>query len=247
MIEIKHRFTGQVICAFDVETMRDAVIKAVKSGADLSGADLSGANLYGANLSGANLYGANLSRANLSGADLSGANLYGANLYGADLSLADLSLADLSRADLSRANLSGANLSGANLSRANLSGANLYGADLYGAKEIPAIAIAQNNICPEGTFIGWKKLRHGLIAKLQIIGDRVNSLGSRKCRASLVHVMAIYDGENKFDGVEYDQHTGKLAYQAGEFVKPDSYDPSIYVECSNGIHFFLTRTEAENY
>jgi hypothetical protein len=59
--------------------------------------------------------------------------------------------------------------------------------------------------------------------------------------------MAIYAGENKFDGVEYDQHTGKLAYQAGEFVKPDSYDPSIYVECSNGIHFFLTRTEAENY
>ena len=60
MIEIKHRFTGQVICAFDVETMRDAVIKAVKSGANLSRADLSLADL-----SGANLYGANLPRADM--------------------------------------------------------------------------------------------------------------------------------------------------------------------------------------
>ena len=51
-------------------TIKDAVIEAMKSGADLSRANLSGANL-----SGADLYGADLSGADLSGADLSGADL----------------------------------------------------------------------------------------------------------------------------------------------------------------------------
>jgi hypothetical protein len=89
-IEIKSRFTGEIIYAGKHQNIRTAVQKAK---ADLSGADLSGANLYGANLS----------RANLSGADLSGADLYGANLSRANLSGADLSGANLSGADLSRA------------------------------------------------------------------------------------------------------------------------------------------------
>jgi len=30
-------------------------------------------------------------------------------------------------------------------------------------------------------------------------------------------------------------------------VKPDSFDPDPRVECSHGIHFFMTRKEAEAY
>jgi hypothetical protein len=61
-------------------TLREAVIEANLSGANLSVANLSGANLSGANLSRAYLSGANLSRAYLSGANLSWANLSGAYL-----------------------------------------------------------------------------------------------------------------------------------------------------------------------
>jgi hypothetical protein len=110
-MKILNRFSGETIFEDNAETMRETVLNALKSDANLYGA-----NLYGANLSRANLYGANLSRANLSDA-----NLYGANLYGANLSRANLSDANLSRANLSDANLYGANLSDANLSRANLS------------------------------------------------------------------------------------------------------------------------------
>jgi uncharacterized protein YjbI with pentapeptide repeats len=77
--------------------------------------------------------GANLRSADLYGADLYGANLYGANLRDADLSGADLRDADLRDADLRDADLSGANLYGADLCDADLSGANLRGADLRGA------------------------------------------------------------------------------------------------------------------
>ena len=103
MVEIKNRWTDEVICS------GESLIECVKANlANLSDAYLHGANLRDANLHGANLHGANLRGANLSGANLSDANLSGANLSGA--------------------NLSGANLGGANLSGANLGGANLGGA-----------------------------------------------------------------------------------------------------------------------
>jgi hypothetical protein len=153
--------------------------------------------------------------ANLSGADLSGADLYGANLYGA--------------------NLSGANLSGANLSRA----------DLSGAKEAELV-IARTRILPEGDLIGWKKLQDGLIAKLLIPADakRSHAFG-RKCRAEFAKVLEIWDGKKavKEGGALHDQ--GATKYCTGKVIKPDSFSTEWQTECAPGIHFYITRLEAE--
>jgi uncharacterized protein YjbI with pentapeptide repeats len=225
------------------------------SGADLSGANLSRADLSGANLSRADLSRANLSRANLSRADLSRADLSGANLSRADLSGANLSRANLGSAylsgaylgsaDLSGADLSGADLSRANLSRANLGSAYLSGADLSGAylsdlktdteTRLPSFQIPQ-----EGELIVFKKLSGGNIAKLRIPPEAARTATpiGRKCRAEFVEVL---DG----DGISsYDHRT---AYKPGLVVRPDKYDPNPLVECSHGIHFFLTKEEAEAY
>lgn len=80
-IQIKSVF-GQVLFEYEKEnnTVKDTVLKAIESWA----------NLRGANLSVANLRGANLSWANLRGADLSGADLRWANLRWANLSEANL-------------------------------------------------------------------------------------------------------------------------------------------------------------
>jgi len=75
MIQIKHKWTNAVLCEFEVSTIKEAVIKAVKSDANLVGANLRDANLVGANLVGANLRDANLGGANLRDADLRGANV----------------------------------------------------------------------------------------------------------------------------------------------------------------------------
>jgi uncharacterized protein YjbI with pentapeptide repeats len=99
MIEIKNRWTGEVIRTVDAETLTRADL----TRADLSWADLSRADLSRASLSRADLSWADLSRADLSRASLYGADLYGADLYGADLSRANLSRASLYGADLSRA------------------------------------------------------------------------------------------------------------------------------------------------
>ena len=102
MHEIKS-VSGIVLYRSDGATsLREAVIAAVREGANLRDADLSCANLRDANLS-----CANLNCANLSCADLSGANLSCASLSCADLSCANLSCANLSCADLSGASLSG--------------------------------------------------------------------------------------------------------------------------------------------
>jgi hypothetical protein len=85
-IQIKHRYTGAVLYEGEHASLREAVIAAVESGANLTGANLTGANLSGAYLSGANLSGADLSGANLTRANLTRANLTGAYLSGANLS-----------------------------------------------------------------------------------------------------------------------------------------------------------------
>jgi hypothetical protein len=178
------------------------------------------ANLRNANLRGANLYGANLRGANLYGANLSGADLYGANLYGANLY---------------GANLSDANLSGANLSDANLSGANLSGANLRDANLPPT------TIVPEGALIVYKKVSNG-IAKLRIPEDALRSNGTgRKCRASRAFVLECPKGSVSL-------HDPDFKYIVGETVTPElPFCDDRWKECASGIHFFLTRKEAESY
>jgi uncharacterized protein YjbI with pentapeptide repeats len=100
-LEIKQRSTSAVLfTSEDSPDLRSALVKAVKSEADLRGAALSGADLSGADLREADLSGADLSGADLSGAALSGAYLSGADLSGADLRGAALSGAYLRGADL---------------------------------------------------------------------------------------------------------------------------------------------------
>ena len=226
-IEIKS-ILGSVLFSFEKEnnSVKDSLTEAVKQGAYLQGADLQGADLQGAYLRGAYLQGAYLRGADLRGAYLRGADLQGAYLRGADLRGADLQGADLRGADLQGADLQGADLRGADLKQLS----------------------ARNSIVADGDIIGWKKLRGNLIAKLSIPAKakRLNSIGSRKCRAEYAIVLAIYDGKKKVkEG--YGMHDSTFLYTTGATVTPDSFDPDPRVECSNGIHFFITRLEAEEY
>ena len=223
-IEIKNRFSNRIIITGEYADIREAVLKARVSGADLYGADLRMANLSDVDLYGADLRMANLSGANLYGADLRRANLSGANLYGADLYGADLRMA----------NLSGVDLYGADLRRANLSG----------AKSIPSITNAQASILPEsGQFQGWKKCRKGVLVRVMIgkNAKRSNATG-RKCRAEYVKVLEVIGAE-----VGISQRDNKTEYRAGKIVRCDKWDKDRWVECGGGIHFFLTRIEAEQY
>ena len=158
---------------------------------------------------------------------------------------ADLSGADLSGADLRGADLSGADLHGADLHGANLLGANLLGADLSEADGIMPIC------CPEeGSFVGFKKAS-GYIVKLLITDDALrNSATSRKCRCSKAVVLSITNKDGSAaDGVTQvrSNHDKNFVYKLGETVEVPDFNKDRWVECTSGIHFFITRQEAVEY
>jgi hypothetical protein len=208
---------------------------AICPNANLSGANLSEANLSEANLRGANLRVANLRVANLRGANLSEANLRGANLRWANLRGANLSEANLRGANLRWADLSGADLSGANLSEADLSGANLSE-----AKNVPKHP--ESIIVCEGTLRVYKRVSRGIaVLEIPTHAKRSNAT-TRKCRASEAIVLeCLPDAVSLYDPT--------FKYEVGATVKPinGEFDDNRWNECAPGIHFFLTREEAEAY
>ena len=136
---------------------------------------------------------------------------------------------------LARGVASCTDLGGADLYGADLGGANLGGANLGEVKNL-FFQIPQ-----EGELIAWKKVCGGVV-KLRVPPEakRTTTPVGRKCRAEWVEVLeAPEDGRGK--------HDSSVIYRAGEIVRPDKYDPDIRVECTHGIHFFLTREEAEAY
>lgn len=175
------------------------------------------------------------------------ANLRGANLRGANLSDADLRDADLSGVDLRGANLRDANLRGA-----DLSGADLRGADLRDAKSDERTAM-YHLACPEeGAFVGFKKCNGAeecVLVKLEIPEDaKRSSATTRKCRCSKAKVISITGivTQKEYDEV-FSQRDKRFVYRVGETVVPDSFDEDRWNECSNGIHFFITKKEAIDY
>ena len=242
------------------------------SGADLSDADLSGVNLYGADLRCADLSGADLSGAILTGADLTSVDLFAANLTGANLTNANLTDAilygvNLTRAilygvNLTRANLTGANLTDvcleyanltdANLTDANLTGANLYGADLRRADltgaDLTDTILDEKEQCRKGIvltepIVGYKKARGGKIITLEIpVGAKVFSINNNKRRTNNAKVIDM-QGKTKLSSIR----DNSFKYRVGDEIEIADFDENYNVECGEGIHFFLTRDEAENF
>ena len=187
-------------------------------------------------------------RANLQNADLQNMDLRGADLWGADAQNASFAGADLQNADLGKADLRGADFFYANLQNVELRGADLRDARLQGAKNIPDLPWI--SIVPEcGSFIGWKRVGAHII-KLKILDDakRSNATG-RKCRCSAAKVLEIQNIDGTESGIDrvYNNNYCGANYVVGEIVTPDSFDDDRWDECSNGIHFFITRQEAVDY
>lgn len=204
------------------------------------------ADLRDANLRDANLRDADLRDADLRDADLRDANLYYANLYCANLRGADLHGSNLRCADLRCANLCGADLCGADLYGADLHGANLYGAKLHEAKNLSFIPMS----CPDnGSFTAWKKA-NGYIVKLLIPEDaRRSSATGRKCRCDKAIVVAIetINGElSELKEIASDRD-GTFIYTVGETVTEPNFCEDRFIECAEGIHFFINRQEAVDY
>ncbi len=193
----------------------------------------SNSDLRDSNLRDSDLRDSDLSHSNLSGSDLSHSNLSDSNLSDSNLRDSNLRDSNLSGSNLSHSDLRDSNLSDSNLSGSNLSDSNLRDSDLTNAR------LTNFLILPDGDLIVYKKLKDGIICKLKIPANikRINSLIGRKCRAERAIVL---------EGEGFGQYSN-LEYKIGQEVIADSFDEDIRIECSHGIHFFITKKEAEEY
>jgi hypothetical protein len=100
---------------------------------------------------------------------------------------------------------------------------------------------ARQIVPPVGTeFVAWKKLKDGVVCKLLIpaAAGRVGGVTGRKCRAEYVTVL---------EGTGISNYNPNYCYIPGQTVTAYEWDPDMRIECSGGIHFFMTKEEAEEY
>ena len=88
------------------------------------------------------------------------------------------------------------------------------------------------------------------LAKLRIDADTPAALfKNSKCRAERAHVEWIRDfyGKDYTTAISLCAKDNPIVYKVGDDVVADGWNPDIMCECSNGIHFFLTESEAWRY
>ena len=163
------------------------------------------------------------------------------------------------RADLRGVALRGANFIGADLRGVDLRGANLIGADLRDVDLRDAILkdtvltrsiltdarLPHFQICPEeGSFIAYKKAG-GAVLKLKIpeASKRTSTLDGRKCRAESAYTLGVLADTNRTEFYT----RNNAVYKVGQITHADSFDDDIRVECTHGIHFFMTKKEAQEW
>ncbi len=211
-ITIKHRHNGSTLFEGEFESIKHALIEALKGDADLRGANLSGAYLCGTDLRDANLVGANLVGVYLRDAYLRGANLSGSNLSRADLGGSNLSNSNLRNSDLIGSNLSNSDLIGSNMRNSNLDDAYLSNANLSRAY-MRGVHMRNSNL--SGADLSYSDLGGAYLINSNLRNSNLhnsNLRGAYLCGVHLIHVGARSDG---YDFYAHMRNNGELWIKGG--------------------------------
>ncbi len=213
------------------------------------------ASMKGAILRRSILWGSNFKVADLSLAVMTGSELCDCTFESADLTGADLAFTDLDNAVFKNAILKYARVEHAVRSYwADFTGADVTGVEFSGCELDEeffegAIGFHPHMRCPEeGSFIAWKKCRDDRIVKL-LIPETAKRTGASTycCRASEARVLEIWDRDGEPCAKAVSHADEDFIYRKGETVYPKKTFDDHLLEDGSGIHFFLTRTEAEQF
>jgi hypothetical protein len=105
------------------------------------------------------------------------------------------------------------------------------------------MVFAITSIIADGDIVGWKKCLNNVIVKLLIPANarRSNATG-RKCRAEFADVLEVIGAE-----VAKSLYCNSFEYVKGKRVVCDQWEHDRWTECGGGIHFYITREEAESH
>ena len=134
--------------------------------------------------------------------------------------------ADLHNADMHNADLHGTDMNGVNMSYANMH----------------CIDRLRKGIKLSEPIIGWKKCKNNVLVKLEIPrGAIVFSINNKKCRTDRAKVLEIIGADRAYSNNKF------FSYYVGYIIEVFNFNCEYNVECAEGIHFFRTRKEAEEY
>ncbi|MGG5372644.1 pentapeptide repeat-containing protein [Enterococcus sp. AZ196] len=195
---------------------------------------------------------------------LQNANFHDMTFENVDFSNADLTGAnfdnclcrecDFSGAILQNASLKGTDFQGSCLREADISGANLFFAMLEHADLTDIIHDDQTQYfdlyCPaEGPLIGYKKCFDYRIVQLLIPSDARRTSATNTCcrcdKAKVLSIKDMYTNEDYDEAVSYVD--SDFVYRVGDYVTAENFNPNRWADSTGGIHFWLTRKEAEGY
>lgn len=124
----------------------------------------------------------------------------------------------------------------ANLRNTNSDGVNLYNVDLsFNDKLRKGIKLSE-------PIIGWKKCQNNVLVKLEIPrGAIVFSINNNECRTDKAKVLEIIGGNRAYSNHKF------FSYYVGDIIEVFNFNCEYNVEYAEGIHFFRTRKESEEY
>lgn len=196
------------------------------SGMDLSGIDFSLSSFQNTVLDGVNFAGSSVENVLFDGCSMQGSVFQNANMVTASFRYCDMQKCDIRGADLFGAALEHANLKGI-ISDEDTQWFRLY--------------------CPEeGAFLGYKKCFDDRLVQLLIPADAKRTSATRaSCRCNKAKVLTIksLDFAENFDEA-WSLINEDFVYRRGEWVEVKDFNEDRWQESTTGIHFWLTREEA---
>lgn len=202
---------------------------------------------------------ADMSRWDLSNIDFTLCSFSGCVLDGADFQNSSVENALFDGVSLRGAVFKDANLRTASFRYCDMRECDIQGADLFGAvlEYAKLDGIRHNNEtkwfrlhCPErGAFLGYKKCVNDRMVQLLIPADaRRTSATLPSCRCDKAKVLTIksFDFQENFDEA-WSLVDENFVYKRGEWVEVKNFNEDRWMDSTTGIHFWMTREEAEAY
>ena len=201
---------------------------------DLTGMDLSNADFELSSFENSVLNGANFENSSVENALFDGCPLRGANFKNAVMVTASFRYCDMRECNIEDANLYGAVLEYANL-EGIISNEGTQWFRLH---------------CPEtGAVLGYKKCINDRMVQLLIPADaKRTSATLPSCRCSKAKVLTIksFDYKENFEEA-WSLVDENFIYKKGEWVEVKDFNEDRWMDSTTGIHFWMTRKEAQDY
>lgn len=230
--------------------MRNCILnKSNMSRSRMSQVDFMGSELSNANLSMANIEHVVFSNCFFLCADFRRSDLRWVDMKWGTFLKADFSKANLLRVDMTNGDFREAKFVNGGIYSSVLTEGNFNEVDFRGVK-VNTSTIGYVMACPsEGSYIGWKKCGEYIVKMLVTEDAMRSSATTRKCRCSKAKVLEIQtmDGHKSNKRVVYSSYCTSFKYEVGKEVSVSDFDTNRWIECSKGIHHFVSREDAVFY